>query len=507
MMSAPPGALVETRSPPVTRPVTAGARYRLAPGLELLERERGGILLSLKPLVIIRLNAMGWTLLRRLSATEACSVADLAAGVPGLSPLRAAAFLDDLSHRRLLSREPLPPREWPSVSVIVAARGRPSATRACVRSLLALNYARERLEIVVVDDASQPPLAEALEGLAVPVVRLDRNLGQSAARNLAANAVSGELLAFIDNDCEAAPDWLRALVPYFGDPQVVAVGGRVVAPAPDGPVAAFEAARSPLDKGPVEGPVGPAEPVAYLPTCNLVVRRRAWLAVGGFRAEMRVGEDVDLVWRLLGGGARVHYATGARVVHHHRVRLGALLARRADYGGSEADLQARHPEGRSTMHVPRAGLLVLTAVPAFWSIGTLGAVLPLAAVALAAAELVAKRRRLHALAVDVPARLLVASVIREHAASLYHLGHHATRYYGLPLVVAGLLWPPLLPVVALLVVVPPVADYRRLAPALPLPAFVALYWLEMAAYQVGVWRGCLAGRCWSPLLPRLRWRP
>lgn len=505
-MSAPAGALLETRSPAMTRPAPL-ARYRLASGLDLLERERGGVLLSLYPLLAVRLNAIGWNLLRRLSTTEARSAADLAAGVQGLSPAPAAAFLDDLSRRRLVSREPVTPRAWPSVSIIVAARGRPSATRACVRSLLALDYARERLELVVIDDASEPPLAAALAGLPVPVVRLDRNLGQSAARNLAAAAATGELLAFIDNDCEAAPDWLRELVPHFGDPQVVAVGGRVMAPAPDGPVAAFEAVRSPLDMGPVAGPVGPAEPVAYLPTCNLVVRRRAWLAAGGFAAEMRVGEDVDFVWRLLGTGGRVHYESGARVVHHHRLRLQALLARRADYGASEADLQARHGAGRSTMHVPRAGLMVLAALPALWFAGAAGAVLLLAALALAAAELIAKRRRLRALAVDVPARLVAASVLREHAASLYHFGHHVTRYYGLPLVLAGLLWPPLLPVVTLLVVAPPIADYLRLRPALPLPAFVALYGLEMAAYQLGVWRGCLATRCWYPLLPRIRWRP
>jgi hypothetical protein len=159
------------------------------------------------------------------------------------------------------------------------------------------------------------------------------------------------------------------------------------------------------------------------------------------------------------------------------------------------------------MHVPRAGLMVLAALPALWFAGAAGAVLLLAALALAAAELIAKRRRLRALVVDVPARLVAASVLREHAASLYHFGHHVTRYYGLPLVLAGLLWPPLLPVVTLLVVAPPIADYLRLRPALPLPAFVALYGLEMAAYQLGVWRGCLATRCWYPLLPRIRWRP
>lgn len=483
----------------------ADARYQLASGLDLIDRGSDGVLLAWNPLLAIRLNAVGVALLERLSPEEARSFGEVAAGVPGLSRVQAEAFLDDLARRRLLSREPRPPAAWPKVSVIVAARGRPSATRACIQSLLALDYPRERLEIVVVDDASEPPLADALGRLPVPILRLERNVGQSAARNLAAARVSGEILAFIDNDCRAAPNWLAHLVPHVDDPSVVAVGGRVAAPPPAGPVAAFEAVRSPLDKGPVAGPVGPEEPVAYLPSCNLLVRRHAFLAVGGFAADMRVGEDVDLVWRLIGAGGRVHYATATDVVHDHRVRLGALLARRADYGASEADLQARHPECRTTMDVPRAGLLVLLATALVWSFPPLAAVLTLVGLGSVSAEVVGKRRRLQAMAAHVPARRLLRSVLREHAASLYHFGHHATRYYGVPLLAAGLVWPPLLPACLLLLLVPPVWDHRRLGPSVPLPAFVALYWLEMAAYELGVWRGCVARRCWFPLLPRLRW--
>jgi hypothetical protein len=50
-----------------------------------------------------------------------------------------------------------------------------------------------------------------------------------------------------------------------------------------------------------------------------------------------------------------------------------------------------------------------------------------------------------------------------------------------------------------------ISDYRRLKPFLSLPVFVHLYWLEMAAYQLGVWRGCLSRRTLRPLLPTIRW--
>ena len=485
---------------------SAGVRYRLAPGLALIPTEDGGLLFSLRPLTAMRLNAAGMALVSGLSVSQSRTADELAHGGSDLSPIDAAAFLDGLVRKRMLVREPAAPAHWPSVSIIVAAHGRPAAARACVESLLALDYPSAQVEILVVDDASDPPLAAALAGLPMRLLRLERNVGQSAARNLAAVEAEGELLAFIDDDCEAAPGWLRELVPHFGDPGTAIVGGRVIAPPSTGPVAAFEAVRSPLDMGSAAGDVGPRQAVAYLPTCNLIVRRDVFLAVGGFAVEMRVGEDVDFVWRVLERGVRARYAPEGTITHDHRVRLGALLRRRADYGASEADLQRRHPAHQRVMHAPRASLLVLAALASFlvsWPIGAALAALP---PTLAASELAGKRRRLHRMGLAIPAGHLMASVLRAHAASLYHLGRDVTRYYGVPLVAIGVFWPPLLAVAAVLMLAPAIWDHRRLRPSLSLPAYVGLFWLEMAAYQLGVWRGCLVRRCWHPLLPLIRWR-
>ena len=492
-------------------PAPSSVHYRLAATVDVIAGEEGGgMLFSARPLKALRLNASGIGLVAGLSGSEGRTLAEMAACVPELSPLAAAGFLEALERRRLLVRQPVMPVAWPPVSIIVAAHGRPAATRACVQSLLSLDYPRERIEIMVVDDASDPPLAGALTGLPVRLLRLEHNIGQSAARNLAAAEADGALLAFTDNDCVADAGWLRDLVPYFGDPDIAIVGGRVIAPPPTGAVtsavAAFEAVRSPLGMGPAGGPVGPREAVAYLPSCNLVVRRDVFLACGGFAADMRLGEDVDLAWRVLRCRARVHYAAAGTITHDHRARLGALLRRRAEYGSSEADLQDRHPGNGRIMHLPRAGLLMLAALAAFPLAWPAAAVMIALAAGMAAIEGIKKRRRLRRIGLAVTARRLAASIIREHGASLYHLGHDVTRYYGLPLAALGVLWTPLLPVAAVMMLVPPVCDHRRLKPPLSLAAFIGLYWLEMGAYQLGVWRGCLVRRCYRPLLPLIRWR-
>lgn len=482
-----------------------GPRYALQPGLELLPDADSGVLLSLQPLVAIRLNAQAYRLLACLDGGGTAT--DLATRLPELPLTDIMTFLDTLTHRRLLTRQPVAPLHWPAVSIIIPAHGRPAATRACVMSLLALDYPPERIELIVVDDASDPPLAPALAGLPVRLLRQETNIGQSAARNLAAGAARGALLAFIDNDCVADPAWLRTLVPHIDSPAISIVGGRVLAPPPDGPVAAFEAVRSPLDMGACGGEVGHAEAVAYMPTCNLVVRRDVLLTVGGFAAEMRLGEDVDFIWRVLRAGGRARYVPEATIIHDHRVQVGALLRRRAAYGSSEADLQRRHPAGRRVMVLPVVVLsLVLASVvwAAAWPVSLF--LVTLATIGFLA-QTGQKLRQVRQSRVRLPRWRVIRAVLLAHGASLYHLSAHVTRYYSLPLLAAGLVWPALLPAAVVLFLVPPVVDHHRRRPRVSLPRFIGLYWLEMAAYQVGVWRGCRTWWTLRPLLPilRLRW--
>ena len=494
---------IETALLPVT-PFAELARYVLAAGLNIVADDQGGVLLCLRPLLALRLNRQATALLSALQQPR--TIAELTATTPGMTPAAISAFLDRLVRRRLLLWRPPGITAWPKVSIIVPAHGRAEATRRCVQSLLALDYPADHREIIVVDDASNPPLAVALRDLPITLLRQERNIGQSAARNLAASLASGAVLAFIDNDCVAEPDWLRTLLPYLADPAVAIVGGRVIAPSADGAVAAFEAVRSPLDMGAVATEVTPTAAVSYLPTCNLLVRLDALLAQGGFDARLRIGEDVDFIWRVLRSGSRAWYAPTGRVVHHHRVQWGDWLRRRADYGSSEADLQQRFAEGRRLMHLPRISLLLLSSAALIPWFGLLGLLPGAAALALFSAELVEKQRGLRRIGIALPVIQIAVALIREHAAAFYHLSANSVRYYSLPLLALGAMQPALWPAIGLLLAVAPLVDYRRLQPQLSWPTFTGLYWLELAAYQMGLWRGGWQRKTLRPLLPRLIWR-
>lgn len=480
------------------------ARYVLSPGLELIPDHNGGLLLSLRPLIALRLNPQAFTLLTLLDKER--SVDEVTQQTPGLSADEAMAFFDSLAQRRLVNRRPPETAIWPRVSIIVPARGRGAATRTCVESLLALDYPSENLEIIIVDDASEPPLAAYLDDLPIRLLRQEHNIGQSAARNLAAKVAQNELLAFIDNDCVADTGWLTKLVPYLDQPQVAIVGGRVIAPASEGSVGAFEAVRSPLDMGSVAAQVGPQQVVPYLPTCNFMVRRSVLLEQGGFDEQLRLGEDVDFIWRTLGSDQRAWYTPAAQVVHDHRVQLLALLRRRADYASSEAHLQTRHSEGHRIMPLPKASLLLLAMFIAFPMAWPAGVILGLILLFLVLREIKQKSQQLSKAGASVPNRRLFSAVLREHVASFHHLSADITRYYSLPLLVVTWLAPACWPATMILLLTAPIGDYYRLKPNLSLPAFIGLYGLEIVAYQLGLWLGCLRQRTLLPLLPRLRWR-
>jgi cellulose synthase/poly-beta-1,6-N-acetylglucosamine synthase-like glycosyltransferase len=117
--------------------------------------------------------------------------------------------------------------EPPSVSLIVAAHDEEEVIAGKVANALALDYPRERLQIVVASDGSDDATAErAREAGADLVLELPRG-GKLAAQNAAAERASGEILAFSDANSVWEPDALRRLVGPFAERRVSYVCGQV----------------------------------------------------------------------------------------------------------------------------------------------------------------------------------------------------------------------------------------------------------------------------------------
>jgi len=403
----------------------------------------------------------------------------------------------------------------PDITVVIPARDRPAHLDRCLAAL------GRSYPVIVVDDGSRQAgeIAALCRRHGATLIRRPSSGGPGPARNDGLAQVSTRLVAFLDSDCEAGPEWIASLAAHFADPLVAAVAPRVRPITGPGSAGRYLAARAPLDMGPQEGRVLPLTRLSYVPTAALLVRRGALAAdasgaaarssagpgsAGPFDAGLRYGEDVDLVWRLAEAGWRVRYDPAASVSHAEPATWARVLGRKFRYGCSAAPLARRHPG-----QVPP---LVLQAWPTA-AVAALLARRPVAALAAYGAGTGQLVRLLHGW--NVPPK----GVLRPMADSVLQTWLGAGRWtiqYALPVAVAGLARPGGRTArtrlgrrlaVASLLAGPPLAEWRRSRPALPAAAFSLGYLADEMAYGAGVYRGAARERLLSPLLPAVAWRP
>jgi len=476
--------------------------YTLRPGVRL-ERAADGTwqVVSRLPLTALRVNAAA---ARLLEVTRGgASVSALAAAL-GIADERCLEFCEQFRRRGILELDATTggPGVRPSVTVIVPTRDRADDLTRCLASLAGLAYPRERLEVLVVDDGSRDPgaVARAAAEHSARLLVNARNRGPAQARNRAAREATGEVLAFLDSDCAAAPDWLAELVPYFAWGRVGAVGGRTLGWSRGSRLDRYEEVSSPLDMGARLEFAGGGPEGLYVPTCNLLVRRSVYLELGGLREELRVGEDVDFCWRLREHGHVLVYAPDGVVRHRHRQQLAAALRRRADYGSSEATLHGLHPDKRGRFRLPPASAATVALVAA--GVVTRRPWLLAAAAAPPAVDALRRRRDLRRAGVPAPLAQVAAATARGHASALYFAAFRGVRYHLGASIAGGAVFPGVWLLGALAVLYAGGVDYVRRRPALSFPEYLGFYVAEHAAYQTGVLAGRLALAARRRPLPR-----
>jgi mycofactocin system glycosyltransferase len=463
--------------------------YRLAHNVELVERDGGIFLLSKTPLCVLRLNRSLADLVGR--GAGGAAIIPSGAEVDVMEQLASKGFVE-----RLRSTQQQP-AVLPDISIVIPVKDRAGELQRCLTSLSNLNYPREKLQIIVVDDGSSdesPLVAREFRAMLVPSGGTGR--GPAAARNAGAAMAGGEILAFIDSDCSASKEWLNELIPAFTNPSMAAVGGQVDGMCSASAVDRYESTMSSLSLGSRERTGSGGSDTFYLPSCNLLVRRAAFRSAGGFNDSMQVGEDVDLTWRLRDNGWTISYLPAGNVLHEHRSSIRSFMSRRFDYGTSEGMLQLLHPGRRKQMVIPSllaAVLLLCLAAPGAgcWT-------LLLAAGLLAADAAIVRirfiRRRLP---IGLPA--LLGGRLRALGSLIYYISYHLVRYYAVPLIVIALMvpgfWAWALPAAALMCAAG--VDHAVRKPPLSFIRFCGIYLLEQIAYGAGVFWGCLRRRCFA----------
>ncbi len=386
------------------------------------------------------------------------------------------------------------PAAGPTVTVVVPVRDRPALLERCLRSL------GTRVPVMVVDDGSTDPaaVAEVCDRYRAGLITRATSGGPGAARNEALSVVDTDLVAFVDSDCTVTEEWLDRLAWLFTDPGVGAVAPRV-RPDPSGRPARrsgldrFSDGHCALDMGGEESEVGPGRVVRYVPTAALVVRRTAM--THRFDPGLQVGEDVDLVWRLLESGWRVRYVPSTTVHHREPSSWGELLARRFRYGTSAGPLARRHPGRLAPVELRPAPTAVVVAALA----GR-----PRTALAVMVASSAALARQTVPLGIPLPLTLRWSA--QSAGWTAVGIGHASTMLAAPVLALAALRSRRAACIAAGLTLAPAAVDWWRRRPDLDPGRWCLASIADDVAYGLGVWTGCLRSGSYGPLIPAVRLR-
>jgi len=483
---------------PLTFRLRPSARYHCLPNgkaaLVLLYPLRAAFFHDIWHPVLACLGHGAWLPLERI--TEAA---------PEVSPEQIELFLNTLIRKGYATQKGfalLDEADYPAVSVIIPVRNRPAQITACLRSLIRLDYPAEKLEIIVVDDASEDATPEAVSRFPeVRLLRMPQHRQASFCRNRAAESARGDILAFIDSDCLADSTWLKELVPAFRDTSLGALGGRVDGAFEQSGLDRYEKVKSALNMGAWFKRSEQAELFFYVPSCNFLVKRDAFQNLGGFRETLYVGEDVDFCWRLQDAGYSLEYRPMGSVSHKHRNRIAAFCARRFEYGTSDPELQQLHSGRVKTLYLPWSeslfwltvilAMLLKTGLPLFLGAGLL------------LADGIKKHAKLKTRQVPVTRCQVYTAIVRGYLSFVYHCCSFISRYYLVVVPVVWLLSPLTAAVMIGMHLTAGIVEYAVKKARLNPISFLFYFTLEQASYQCGVWWECIQRVNFNPLLPRI----
>jgi GT2 family glycosyltransferase len=190
-----------------------------------------------------------------------------------------------------------------NISIVIPTRGRYDLLCQAIDSVRRQDYSG-KVEIIVVDDASDPPLPDLPED--IKLLKFERQIGACAARNLAAKVATGELLLCMDDDAELVnpSDLTKAADWFINHPKLAVVGFRQLTPQRENHYLQPAAAVTPVKTGSFHG-------------YACMIRREAFLAVGGMNEEFGYYfEEPELSLKLCASGYEIYYDPDLAAIHY-----------------------------------------------------------------------------------------------------------------------------------------------------------------------------------------------
>ncbi|MDD5594991.1 MAG: glycosyltransferase [Candidatus Omnitrophica bacterium] len=214
-------------------------------------------------------------------------------------------------------------QDWPLVSVVSANYNGRDLLPDLLQSLIGLDYPKEKLETILVDNGSQDDsLAYVQANFPQTKIISSQDNNYCLANNLGIANAKGKYVAFLNNDAKVAKNWLNELIKVIDkDDQVAAVGSKIL--LPDGRIQSVGHIQFPnlnwADKGFLEEDkqqYNQITEVESISNCAALYRKKVLEGVGFFDEDFNMYmEDVDMAFRVRKKGWRILYVPGSVVQH------------------------------------------------------------------------------------------------------------------------------------------------------------------------------------------------
>ncbi|WP_317034026.1 glycosyltransferase family 2 protein [Nodosilinea sp. E11] len=218
-------------------------------------------------------------------------------------------------------------------SIVIPTYNRAEYLTRCLTALTQLDYPRDRVEVVVVDDGSAQSMASTIapfrSTLNLTLLR-QTNGGPARARNAGAAQAQGQYLVFTDDDCQPAPDWLQALEAQLQTQPQALVGGHTINALPDN---LFSTASQVLIDYLYDYYNTHHQP-SFFASNNFAMATEQFRRLGGFDTafSLAAGEDREFCDRWLQHLLPMAYAPGMQVYHTHHLSLKRFWRQHFNYG-------------------------------------------------------------------------------------------------------------------------------------------------------------------------------
>lgn len=251
------------------------------------------------------------------------------------------------------------------LSVIIPAYNRKDALKKCILSLINQDCPQERYEIIVVDDGSSDGTATMMAALVqqYPSIRYIQRSHQcpAATRNAGIKESIGTIIAFTDNDCIPASDWIRNIIEaHHLHKNVLAIGGLTSVNSHNikAEVSQF------LSDGAISVNINDKREYIFFPTCNVSFKREHLKETFSELFPLPAGEDLEFFWRIFKKGNKFFFDEKLKVFHNCHPNFKSFLKQAYMYGRGNYLVQYLHQDHPllKEIHTRGAGGFILSTI-------------------------------------------------------------------------------------------------------------------------------------------------